>query len=119
MSDKESQGQDDPNEAPAYNPFLKHGDVTAAPGEDFDIQPGFTRRKPGRFGEQIIAEVVRKRDGKVFDFAFGVGSQNHRILARRLGDERVWGGTIKLKTMTKAGARAPFIAIVDTEPIPF
>jgi hypothetical protein len=102
---------------PAYNLFLKSKDVTAAPGEDFEIQPGFTRRKPGSFGEQIIMEVIRKRDGKTFDFAIGVGSVNHRILAKRWGEERMWRGTLRLQS--QQGARSPFVAIVTDGDVPF
>ena len=119
MSDETSEKatSENPSEKPAYNPFLKHGDVAVAPGEDFEIQPGFTRRKPGSFGEQIIVEVVRKRDGKIFDFAFGVGSVNHRILARRMGDEKFWRGGLRLQSQT--GARSPFVAIVTDGDVPF
>lgn len=103
------------DEQPAYNLFLKAGDVNAT-GEDFMITQGFTRRKPGRFGLQIIMEVVRKRDNKVFDFAIGVGSVNHRILARRMGDEHLWHGVLNLKS--QRGERAPFVAINEPA-IPF
>lgn len=121
MSDEEFNQQHEhappqTDEQPAYNPFLKVTDVETQ-GEDFGITQGFTRRKPGRFGEQIIMEVVRKRDSKVFDFAIGVGSVNHRILARRMGEEQRWHGTLHLKA--ERGARAPFVAVSDQSGIPF
>ena len=101
---------------PAYNPFLKAPDVSAD-GQDFHITQGFTRRKPGTFGEQIIMEVTRADDGKVFDFGIGVGSVNHRILARRMGDEHVWRGTLRLRR--KVGPRSPFVEIVTDGDVPF
>lgn len=104
------------SDSPAYNPFLKATHVSAA-GEDFDIQPGFTRRKPGMFGEQIIMEVIRQRDGEIFDFAIGVGSVNHRIMAKRMGEERLWRGTLRLQA--QQGVRAPFVAIATDGDVPF
>jgi hypothetical protein len=107
----------DASEQPAYNPFLKSGDVDRR-GEQFQITAGFTRRKPGRFGPQIIMEVVRTRDHKTFDFAIGVGSVNHRLLARRMGDEGQWGG--KLMLQTQDGQNAPFVAVArDNDEVPF
>lgn len=103
-------------EQPAYNPFLKAPDVSPA-GDTFDITQGFTRRKPGNFGEQIIMEVTRKSDGKIFDFGIGVGSVNHRILARKMGDERMWRGALRLKS--QQGARSPFVAIVTDGDVSF
>jgi hypothetical protein len=110
-----SEGSTDPDQ-PAYNPFLKFADVSKD-GESFSITQGFTRRKPGRFGEQIIVEVVRKRDAKTFDFAIGVGSVNHRIMARRQGDEQRWHGELMLRT--EQGQRSPFVAIMTDGDAPF
>jgi len=101
---------------PAYNPFLKAPDVSTD-GQDFEITQGFTRRKPGLYGEQIIMEVTRKEDGKIFDFGIGVGSVNHRILARRMGEERGWRGQLRLRR--KQGARSPFVEIVTDGDVPF
>ena len=101
---------------PAYNPFLKAPDVEVT-AEPFEITQGFTRRKPGSYGEQIIMEIVRKRDGKVFDFAIGVGSINHRILARRMGAEQMWRGVLMLER--KQGQRSPFVNISTDDSIPF
>ena len=116
MADTDNEQVQAPGDKPAYNPFLKHGDVEVA-GNDFEITPGFTRRKPGMYGEQIIMEVTRKSDGKVFDFAIGVGSVNHRILSRRMGDERMWRGTLRLKR--EQGAKSPFVGIVTDGDVSF
>lgn len=109
-------GNDHEQEKPVYNPFLKAPEVSPE-GEDFNITAGFTRRRPGQFGEQIIMEVIRKRDAKTFDFAIGVGSQNHRLLARRMGHEGMWRGVINLKRVK--GANRDIVAVNDQSGIPF
>lgn len=88
-------------------------------GERFGIAPGFTRRKPGMYGEQIVMELARERDDKIFDFGIGVGSVNHRILAKRKGAESGWSGAIVLRaeTMTRGrGKGNKMIVVVDEDP---
>jgi len=114
-------GNDSRDEQAAYNPFLKAADVSEQ-GETFGITAGFTRRRPGMYGEQIVMEVTRESDHKTFDFAIGVGSINHRILARKLGDESGWQGrvTLRAETMTRGRAQGnKMIAVVAEPPIPF
>jgi len=114
MSDEMNDAAPPPEQdRPAYNPFLKAPDVSPE-GEAFKITEGFTRRKPGRYGEQIIMEVTRERDGSVFDFGIGVGSVNHRILARTMGEEMRWRGTLTLKR--EQGQRSPYVAVLDKVP---
>jgi hypothetical protein len=97
---------------------LKAADVSDT-GERFGITPGFTRRRPGMYGEQIIMELARESDDKLFDFGIGVGSVNHRILARRKGAEAGWSGVVTLRAdvMTRGRGRGnKMIVVVEEDP---
>jgi hypothetical protein len=109
-------------EAPApesnndMNPFLKAKDIDAK-GDELKIS-GWVNERPGKFGPQIVMEVLQERTGKTFDFGIGVGSPNHRRLFKLFGGEYAkWAGkAIHVEVQNNKGVT--FIAITG-DAIPF
>lgn len=92
-----------------YNPFLKASDID---GPSRFTMTGWTRRLRGKFGPQISVEV-EDDNGKKFDFAFGVGSPNHRKFFDALGnDETQWGTTSFVVKVQKSRKDQPFLSVV-------
>jgi len=91
-----------------YNPFLKAGDVPSATTLEMT---GWTRRLRGKFGPQIALEV-EDSDGKRYDFTFGIGSPNHRIMFDAFGNDETQWGTGTIVVNAKRGKNAPFVAIL-------
>lgn len=92
-----------------YNPFLK---VTDIDGPTRFQMTGWTRRLRGKFGPQISVEVENE-DGKKFDFAFGVGSPNHRKFFDALGnDETQWGTPSFVVKAQRSRKDQPFLSVV-------
>lgn len=109
--------REDDKPATTYNPFLKTEHLSR--GLNKLTLTGWTRRMNGKFGPQIIIEVTDEKE-TVYDFAIGIGSPNHRILFKSMGnDETRWKGQISVEA--QRGKNAPFVAIVETagEDIPF
>jgi hypothetical protein len=93
-----------------YNPFLKAEHLQR--GLNKLTLTGWTRRMNGKFGPQIIVEVTDERE-RTYDFAIGIGSPNHRILFKTMGnDETRWKGQISVEA--QRGRNATFVAIVET-----
>jgi len=81
---------------------------------------GWTRRTVGRFGPQIVIEVVTP-GGKLWDFGIKDGSPNHRMIFRALGaDEKKWNGrlVVEIETFKTKGGRTSNPAISIREVIP-
>ena len=114
---KRQPARSEPDKATTYNPFLKAEHLTR--GLNKLTLTGWTRRMNGKYGPQIIVEVTDEKE-KTFDFAIGIGSPNHRILFKTMGnDETRWKGQISVEA--QRGKNAPFVAIVETssEDAPF
>jgi hypothetical protein len=98
------------------NPFLKAKDI-ADNGDELKIS-GWVQEKPGKFGPQIVMEVLQERTGKTFDFGIGVGSPNHRRLFKMFGGEYAkWAGK-SITVAVQQNKGVTFIAITG-DAIPF
>lgn len=90
-----------------YNPFLKVEHVNESGPTRLDLT-GWVRRTTGRYGPQIVIEVVNKRDGRTYDLGIKEGSPNHRMMFRGMGmDEKKWAGYIivEIGTFKMRGGR--------------